>query len=259
VSDDGEEMVTEDTRDRQTSAETDDQHRVVDETTEEVGTADRVEAAADSFLDLEADLDGVEGDRVRGRAVDVERVPAGAVPTDYPVTITTEEALALTLECRDGSEATVYFEFADGTPDDRLGRLLELHDVAPDRFADLYGESLLLSVEDGHHVPYVPPDGPRGSPLGVYGIGAGLGANLLVFLLALVGLGGVLSVPVVIAWLLLNVVGLPIATYLDARHLLTHTDWEQGPGFWAALAAIPGVNVVSSLAYWRTRRRSTDL
>jgi hypothetical protein len=258
VSDDGEEVVTDDERSHQTAASDDGKRRVTDRDSDAglAETSTGVEDAAESFLDLEADMGPPDGERVRGRAVDVERIDAAAVPPAYPVTITTGEALALTLALRSGDETTVYFEVADGAPGDRLARLLEGHGVTPDRFADLHGESLLLDVEGGHHVPYVPPGGPKGSPLGVYGVGAGLGANLLVFLLAVVGLGNLLSVPVVLAWLLGNVVSLPVATWLDARYLLTHTDWEQGPGFWATLAAIPGVNVVSSLAYLWTRRQS---
>ncbi len=250
MSDDGEEVVTDEAHPKEATAEVE---------TASTAAADTGEDAAESFLDLESELTNIDGDRVRGRAIDVERIPAETVPADYPVTITTPQALALTLELRTGEETRVYFEFEDGTPEDRLVRLLDRHGIEPERFADLYGESLLLTVEGSHHVPYVPPDGPEGSSLGVYGVGAGLGVNLLVFALAVAGLGNLLSVPVVIGWLLVNLVGLPIATYLDARHLLTHTDWEQGPGFWAALAALPGVNVVSSLVYLQTRRGSTEL
>jgi hypothetical protein len=87
----------------------------------------------------------------------------------------------------------------------------------------------------------------------------GLATNLLIVLLVVAGLGGVFSVPVVLAWLLANVLGVPAATYLDAWYLRTHSDWGGGPLFWTALAALPGVNVVSSLAYLRERVRATDI
>jgi len=221
----------------------------------------QVDQAAESFLDVEAEMggDGPAG-MTWGRAIDVERVSAGQVPDDYPVDITTAEALSLRLALDDTHNTTVYFEYDDGDPDDRLGRLLAVHGISPSQFADLHGRALLLRTEDGYHVPYVPEESPRGSERGVYGIGAGLGLNLLGILLLLVGLGGtVASVPFVIAWLAVTFVGLPAATYLDAWHLRTHTDWEQGPSFWALLAMVPGLNVVSSLAYLRSRRNATPI
>lgn len=218
-----------------------------------------VDDAADSFLELESQFTtrALPG-RVRGRAVDVERVPASAVPADYPVDIRTEEALALTVAV-DGERVAVYFAFDDDPADDRLGRMLELKGISPERFADLYGETVLLTVEDGHYVPVVPRESPRGSALGAYGVAGGLAMNLLAVALLLVGLGGVVSVPVVLAWLAANVLGVPAATYLDAWHLRTHTDWSGGPLFWTALGAIPGVNVLSSAAYLRQRARATEL
>ncbi len=223
------------------------------------GEAGDIDDAAESFLELESQFGGetLPGG-VRGRAVDVERVPASHVPEDYPVDIGTEEALALTLAV-DGAEVDVYFAFEADLADDRLGRLLALKGIPADRFADLYGESILLTVEDGHHVPVVPDESPRGDATGFYGVAAGLGVNLLTVLLVLAGLGSVLSVPVVLAWVLANVLAVPAATYLDAWHLRTHTDWDGGPLFWATLGALPGVNVLSSLAYLRERARATPL
>lgn len=227
---------------------------------ERVPTAPRtegeaVEAGVESFLELESDLQ--TAGRVRGRAVDVERVGADAVPADYPLTITTEEAIALTLVVDEetGEETTVYFEF-DGHVGDRLARLLELLDIQPERFAALHGRTVLLDAEDGHHVPVVPPTRPRGDARGVYVILAGLVGNALFGALAVAGVA--LPIPVVLTWLLLNM-AIPVATYLDARHLRTTTDWGQGPGFWALLAVIPGVNVLSSVAYLLTRRRADPL
>lgn len=224
-----------------------------------VDAAADIEDAADSFLELESEL-GAETlpGRIRGRAVDVERVPASDVPDGYPVETETEEALALSVKI-DGERAPVYFAFDQDLSDNRLGRLLELKGISPDRFADLYGGSILLSVEDGHYVPVVPDEGSRGSPLGVYGVGAGLAMNLLVLALLVVGLGGAFSVPIVLAWLAANILGVPAATYFDAWHLRTHTDWDGGPLFWSSLGAIPGLNVLSSVAYLRERAGATDL
>lgn len=223
------------------------------------GDVTDLDDAAASFLELESHFEGeTPQGHVRGQAVDIERVPASMVPDDYPVDIETEEALALTLDV-DGAEVDVYFAFDENLSDDRLGRLLALKGIPADRFADLYGESILLTVADGHHVPVVPDEPPRGDSRGVYGIAAGLGMNLLTVLLAVVGLGGVFSVPVVFAWVLANVIGVPAATYLDAWHLRTHTDWDGGPLFWATIGALPGVNVLSSAVYLRQRARATEL
>lgn len=224
-----------------------------------VGPAAEIEDATDSFLELESEFDAESlPGRVRGQAVDVERIPTSVVPGDYPVEIETEGALALSVAV-DGERVPVYFAFDESLSDTRLGRLLELKDVAPDRFADLYGESVLLTVEDGHHVPVVPEAAPRGSPLGAYGVGAGLAVNLLVLALLVVGLGGFFSVPVVFAWLAANVVGVPAATYFDAWYLRTHTDWDGGPLFWTALGAIPGLNAVSAGVYLYQRSTAADL
>ena len=223
------------------------------------GAAGDVDDAASSFLELESHFgaDTPPG-RLRGQAIDVERVPASTVPDDYPVDIRTEEAIALSLDV-DGERVDVYFGFDGDLVDESLGRLLALKGIPADRFADLYGESILLSVADGYHVPVVPAESPRGDASGVYGVAGGLAMNLLTVLPVVAGLGGVFSVPLVLAWLLANVLGVPAATYLDAWYLRTHSDWGGGPLFWTALAALPGVNVVSSLAYLRERVRATDI
>lgn len=223
-----------------------------------------VDDAAESFLDVESRLKGSGEATLWGRAVNVERVPADAVPEDYPVEIATAEALALTLAVDTATdterEAVVYFEWSEGDADDRLGRLLALQDIPQQRFADLHGESILLTYEDGHYLPYVPPEGVRGSAAGVYGVGAGLAVNLLAALLVGVGLGSVLSsVGALVVLLGVNFLLLPLATYADGWYLRTQTDWGQGPAFWALLAAIPGVNVLSSLLYLDSRRRATPL
>lgn len=129
-----------------------------------------VEDSAESFLSLEAEVHASTGDGVRGQAVDVARVPATAVPDDYPVTIGTPEALALTVALVGNTEVRTYFEFEAGAADGRLSRLLAVHDIPGDRFGDLHGEWLLLTVEDGHYLPVVPAEFPRGDRRGVYGV-----------------------------------------------------------------------------------------
>lgn len=210
-----------------------------------------MEAAAESFLDVEEDIAG-EG----GRAVDVERVPGEAVPAAYPRDIAGDEALRLTVAVGENT-VPVYFELAGGQPGPHLQQLLDLHDIPPQRFADLHGKTVPLAVERGHHVVSV-PDLPRGSRAGVYGVLAGLGTNLLVVLLLLTGLGGVLSSgAAVLALLVANLLVLPVGTFLDARYLESETAWDQSPLFWTILATLPGANTVSALLYLWTRRQAT--
>lgn len=220
-----------------------------------------VETAAESFLSVESELRVGDGDHVRGQAVDVARVAAETVPEDYPITIGTPEALALSLELdgHEGTTVTTYFEFDESVADDRLARLLAIHDIPTDRFGDFHGEWILLTIEDGYFLPVVPAESPRGDSRGVYGILAGLALNLLVGTVVLTGLNTLLSPPVVVVWLLVSVVGLPVATYLDAWYLRTHTDWGQGPAFWAMLSMLPGVNILTVLAYFWTRRQARPL
>jgi hypothetical protein len=220
-----------------------------------------VDTAAESFLSVESELRAGEGEHLRGQAVDVARVSAETVPEAYPITIGTPDALALSLELdgHDGTTVTTYFEFEESVADSRLARLLAIHEIPTDRFGDLHGEWLLLTVEDGYFLPVVPAEFPRGDSRGVYGILAGLAVNLLVGTVAVLGLGNLLSLPVVVVWLLVSVVGLPIVTYLDAWYLRTHTDWGQGPAFWALLAMLPGVNILTVLVYLWTRRDARPL
>lgn len=217
-----------------------------------------VDTAAEAFLSVESELRAGEGDRVRGQAVDVARVPAETVPDDYPITIETPKALALTLAIDDTDVAT-YFEFDEAMADGRLARLLAVHDIPTGRFGDLHGEWVLLTIEDGYFLPVLPAEFPRGDSRAFYGILAGLAVNLFVAGVVLAGPGILLSLPVVVGWLLVSVVGLPVATYLDAWYLRTRTDWGQGPAFWALLSMLPGLNIVTVLAYLWTRRRASPL
>lgn len=215
-----------------------------------------VDAGAESFLSVEADIHATSGGTVRGQAVDVERVPTATVPDDYPWGIGTPDALALTVALADGTEATTYFEFEGGRAGDRLSRLLAVHDIPADRFGDLHGEWLLLTVEGGHYLPVLPAEFPRGDPRGVYGILAGLGLYPLAGVLAI---GGGLSLPALVVLLLATSVSLALATYVDAWYLRTRTDWGQGPSFWALLATLPGPNLPTTIAYLWTRRQSEPL
>lgn len=233
--------------------------RTVARTTE--STADP-EAAADSFIELEGELEPEAAPgprRTTGLVVDADTVPADRVPATYPLDVATDEVLALTLEVG-GRETTAYLEWpTDGAvdPDSRLGRLLAATGVSADAFADLYGRTLLLERVGGHHVVYVPAERPVGSGDWSLGVAGGLAFNVAVLGLAALAAAGVpLALPGTVltaCFLLVNLVVLPWATYRDARYLLSHSDWEQGPPFWAALSMVPALNVAVSALYLRSR------
>lgn len=214
---------------------------------EAVRSDSTLDRRAESFLEVEAELDGFpDGTTVRAEAVDVERIDADDVPDDFPIDIETPHALALELTPRGADERTVrtYFEWHDTGSDDRLARLLELHDVDHGEFAALYGREILLRFENGHYVP-VTPERQFGDERAIYGIFAGLAPSISIALLSFFGLGAVVSTPAFfLIWTLMTFVVLPLSIYLDAWHLRSTTDWDGGPLFWAFFAVIPAVNIV---------------
>lgn len=218
--------------------------------------ASRFEDGARSFLELEDELDDAS-DATRARVVDAETIPSGGVPAEYPRTIGTERALALGLAV-DGSRehSTAYFAWPPGDGDE-LDRLLDAIDVSRSSFADLNGRRLLVTVEDGHVVPLVPPTPPRGSPYGLYGVLGGQAANLALLVGGAVGPVG--PGALVLGLLLVNLVALPAATYLDASHLRTRTDFDHAPSLWALMQLVIGVNVLVTVAYLRVRQRARPL
>lgn len=253
--------------------------------------------AVEQFLALEAELSGIDLDRhsdtggisdaevetdatediltlrvTAGRTDEqpsglvrgAEPIPAANVPESYPLAVTTESALALQVGLRTGGTTTVYLDWPGGEgvkASSPLGRLLAALDVSPDSFADLYGERLPLEREAGYYTVVLPPEQPKGSGDWELGVVGGVAFNLTVVgLLALATTG--LPVGGVLWWLLVpflvvNLAVLPFATYRDATYLRTHSDWNQGPPFWAALSMVPVVNLgVSALYLWsRSRAR----
>ena len=223
----------------------------------------RIDSAAGSFIEIEEELSHLTKEmQVRGRAIDVEQVPASEVPDDYPVDVTTEDALALYVVLEGTNEQTVvtYFEWPQPGASDRLAILLDLLDVPMDRFADLHGQSVLLEVEDGYYVPVLPERRPRGSGKAIYGVYAGLGVNLTLALTMIFGIQLLVgSTGFALVWLFANLLLLPVATYFDAWNLRTTTNWQGGPLFWATLALIPGLNVMTVAAYIVIRKSAEPL
>lgn len=230
----------------------------------DVETASREDRAAERFLELEAELAAgpeaplPDGSVRSGRLVDAGLVPVADVPGGYPVDLGTGQALALTVELDGGRQVTAYLDWpADGDPDEAstLGRLLAGMEIAPEQLAELYGRRILVEVVDGRYTLYLPDEPPRGTGRDVYGILAsavGSVAALVGFTLTLDGL-------LFLLFLFLTVLVLPLFTYRDGWYLRTHSDWEGGPAFWATLAMIPGLNLVSTALYLLARNRATFL
>lgn len=221
---------------------------------------DGYDDAAESFLELEADLDADLGgtdtgrDTRRGLVVDGDRIDASEVPDGYPIAIRGEEALALTVDRGDG-ETTAYVAWpGDGSEDARLPWLLDAMGIG---LGDLYGRTVLLDRVDGHDVLVTPTERPRGS--GAWGLGVAAGHVLNATLLAVAILGSVSlpALPVFLVWLSLTLVWLPYATYRDGWYLRTHSEWDGGPLFWATLSGIPLVNVIAGVGYFWERTRAT--
>lgn len=192
-----------------------------------------------------------------GRAVEVDRIPATAVPADYPAEIESGEALQVRVDIGEGDRpsGSVYYEWPP-VDDGPLERVLALRDRWPDRVDELRGDRIPVAVDDDYLLPTAPAERAHGSPLGYYGILGAIGTT--VALLAGLVVGAVPpSLAVATALLVLNVVVLPSATYLDSWYLRTWTDWNRDPVFWAALAGFVGLNVVAVGVYLWLRRAAT--
>lgn len=189
-----------------------------------------------------------EGKKFTATIREIERVPASEVPVGYPVSIDTAEALAVELTV-DGSEKPVflvYFETPERGPDDRFAKLSSLAghpDSDPD---NLLGESLLLTISDGYYMPVVPEESPRGNANAVYGVFAGLLPSLIIALVGLFSPGAsfIATTQFVLAWVVATFLVLPVSLYFDAWNLRTTTGWGGTPRKWAAMAAVPGLNVL---------------
>jgi hypothetical protein len=243
----------------------DDQQSVESTADEQSSASAEHDEVAESFLQLEAELDVEQtADRDetatrRGIVVDNDRVDTSEVPEEYPVDVNTDAALALTVDLGD-EETTVYFAWADdATANTRLTRLLAALEIDP---GDLYGQSLLLERIDGHDVAVTPTEQPRGTEMWGARVTAGHGANALVLSLLTASAVGVTVLPTVLlllCWLFVTLLWLPYTTYQDAWYLRTHTEWQQGPLFWAFLSAIPVLNLPVGLLYLRSRSTTTAL
>ena len=224
------------------------------------------DGAAERFLELESELAAgsdatlPDGTVRPGRLVDVALVPVADVPDGYPLDPGTGRALAVTLEVAGGRRVPAYLNWPeDGDPSEEstLGRLLAGLKIAPEQLGELYGRQVLVEVADGRYTLYLPDEPPRGTGRDRYGMVAAAAASVATLAGLTLGVGP--GLPLLLLFVLLTVLVLPTVTYRDAWYLRTHSDWEGGPVFWATLAMLPGVNLVSTALYLRDRGRATFL
>lgn len=193
------------------------------------------------------DTDGEdEGKQFTAVVREIERVSASEVPTEYPVEIETAEAVVLRLTVRGTDEPVFefYVEPTDRGPDGRLARLLAVAGSGDDPEA-LIDRELLLTISEGYYVPVVPDGEPRGTAKAVFGIFAGLVPSAVIGLVGIFSPGAAFigTTPFIVGWLAATFLLLPLSIYLDALHLRTTTNWTGGPRKWAAMAALPGLNI----------------
>lgn len=219
-----------------------------------------VESRVEEFVELEEELTGSEtgasGTYDRGHVADAATLPAANVPEAYPVTIETEQALRLDVDAG-GETVPVYLEWpGEGEQSDHVGRLLDALGREPDEFANIYGDEVALTEQDGWHGIDVEgtaavggvatttgdADLRRGRQLLLGGVAASvLGA-------ATAGLGGALgsfgTVLQVVA-----MVGLPVAIYRDVERLEERVGRDRADGLWVLGAFVPVANAVVGSLY----------
>jgi len=210
--------------------------------------------AAKSFLELDAELDtdpSAETGTDRGLVVDAERRERGAVTEGYPLGADTEEVLELTVDTG-LDERAVYLAWPDEAIDVPLVWYLDATGI---ELRELYGREVRLVEVEGHTTLATPGEPPRGSRRWYGGVlgGTALTAGLVA---ALPAVDGTLGPLVGLLWAVLTLVGLPYAVYQDAWYVRTHSDWDGGPLFWATLAALPFLNLVSVAGYLYSRSKA---
>lgn len=190
--------------------------------------------------------------RARGEVIDVAVVPSGDVPDTFPVDIQTIEAVQLTLSLSETGtdEATAYIRWPATGPDEQFESLATVVGIPAHEPEQLVGVRLLLTIEDDHYVPILPPGAIRGDSRAIYGIYAGLVPSISIALFSFFGLGAVIeSFLFFVLWLVGTFLVLPVSVYLDALHLKSTTDWDGNPVAWAIISAFPPVYVVTAPYY----------
>lgn len=213
------------------------------------------DAAAESFLELDEDLDVTPdtdgtGGRRRGIVADADRVSTDRVPEGYPLSTATERAVALTVDFGDGT-TTVYLAWPDDAETET--ELTWLLDAMGIDLRELYGKSVLVERVDGYDALVTPDERPRGSDwrAGVIG-GLGVVAGFVALLAATSGPLGVAGA----VWALVTLVWLPYTTHRDAWYVRTRSDWGGGPLFWATLSILPFFNLITGTVYLWQRSRA---
>ena len=208
------------------------------------------------------DTDGEdEGEQFTAIVSTIDVVPTSDVPAAYPVAIETAEAVAIevTVEGTDEPVFVCYFEPSDRGPDDRLARILSVAGV--EEVTELTGQGLLLEIADGHYLPVVPEQSPRGNAKAVYGVFAGLIPSVVIGLVGIFAPGAAFigTTPFIVGWLVATFLLLPVSLYIDALNLATTTNWDGNPRKWAVMAAAPGLNILAVPLYLIARENADPL
>jgi len=140
----------------------------------------RPDAAAESFLELDAELDtgpAAETGTDSGLVVDAGTVDPGTLPDGYPLDTVTDEVLELTVDTG-LDERVVYLSWPDEATDVPLVWYLDATGI---ELRELYGREVRLTEDAGHTTLATPDEPPRGSRRWYWGV---LGGAALVVALA---------------------------------------------------------------------------
>lgn len=238
-----------------------------------VGSERPMEAHIEELLELEQEIQKAPSDAIVGNhdydtvyeegfIAGAERVPTDAIPTDYPVPITSDQALRLDVETVDGIVET-YIEWAPhGEGQGHVGQLLNVLGREPDEFANIFGDKVALDYRDGYY-GIDPEETRRLRARDELSGESALGRSELAVLpgtaLSAVGflLSGLLPTDIWAPLVFLSIVLLPTAVYVDSKRIPEQSDWDPFVFAWIVGGAVPFVNAAVGLVYLLHRRTKT--
>lgn len=218
--------------------------------------------STERFVEIEDDVRQSEssvlpdGEIVRATVVDAERISSNDVPEGYPGEVDTERCLKLSTNLQDNKTSDVYINWSDDNSLDsesHIGKILQLHDLEETEIADLQGKEVLLEVDNGYYKPNIPSQVKGTSSVNSLLASLGLTYGLIVAgaSLPLVSL----SISTIL-FTIGTLVVVPYFTYQDSWHRRSRSDWNGGPLFWTTMSFLPIINIISTLVYTTSRRKS---
>lgn len=250
-------------------------------------TDEDLEGTIGEFVELEDELTtggAIAGTYDEGTVSGGTKVAVEDVPDGYPAAFDTDHALRLDVRTDDGSALSAYLPWPEpGSEADAVPRLLDTLGLAPDEFADIYGERVALEpVEGWHRVDVDGTAAVRDDAGGASGSGAsgslgsastesvgdfagapdgatGAGSHSLSWLVPaaavatgggwyLAGVGGAVQTLAVLAWGL-SLVAIPAGLFYDAHVTGASGGWDPNPFVWGGLGVPPVLNVPVGVAY----------